>query len=399
MSYGNSGKAVRRILEATQDVLPAGNMLAANFETFKLTGGIKREQAGNVRPDRQPVDNPATDIEVTGSATADFIHGDYDPEFAMAFANPMAAAQSVTGTTISAVAAGNIIRHGTTGSWVNFVDGDLVYITGFTTNGAAWLGRVNGTPAGTDLVIDVLFKTLVNEAVGPSVTVMHAGRFRLGTSILTHHYEQWHALQVKGFEFGGVGVSQYMLDATLPTRIKQSWQLRGLSRTRLTAQLANATTAANGYPAVGSTSNFGDALNPTFGFGIRYNGVLLSNIRMKSLKLTLDNPLLAEGALGNLGPIDLSLDNLFTVKVDASFLIIGANSETLITDSDNPDAEKSFGFGYKDAQGHRGYFWLPAVQPADGSDSGLQQSGSDEYSLSLVGKYSAVGGMFQYTKF
>lgn len=399
MGFGNSGKAVRRILEVTQGTTPATAMAAANFETFKLSGGIKREQAGNVRPDRQPVDNPATDIEVSGNATADFIHGDYDPEMSMAFANTMAAGQTVTAITIAAVAAGNKLTHGTTGAWANFVDGDLVYVTGMTTNGAAWLGRVNGTPSGFDLPIDPLFKTLVNETAGASITVMHGGRFRLGTSILTYTYEQWHALQVKGFVFRGVGVSQWMLDATLPTRMKQSWQLRGLTRARISAQLANATTAANGYPAVGSTSNFGDALNPTFGFGIRYNGSLLSNLRMNSLKLTLDNPLLAEGALGTLGPIDLSLDNLFTVKVDASFLIIGANAETMITDSDNPDAEKSFGFGYKDSQGHRGYFWLPAVQPADGSDSGLQQSGSDEYSLSLVGKYSAVGGMFQYTKF
>jgi hypothetical protein len=409
MSFGNAwSDQIRRIREVTQGVTPAGAMQILPFETWQVSGPISREQPGNVLASRQVADNPANNIKVSGSAKSDFTYSDYQGLNEECFCAAMQAPATLTATTISATTAPSL--HNTAaGSWSIFSDGDLVLVSGFATNPAVFLARVSGAPTSSDLNCDSSFgaggAAFQVEAAGSSITVQHAGRYRLGTTMLTASYEEWNTQSLVGKIHKGIGVSKFTLDVPYPNKCALSWTFEGISSKVISAQLVNTSTAWSGNPIINSNLNFGDAGVPTAGFGFRYGNqgasALQPTVRIKSLKLEIDNPLLPEGGAGTLGPIDVSPDKRFNVKLTLSLFRNGAAmTEQMLTDAENAAATLSVGWGFKGPDGHRQYIYLPYVQPANEKTTGVKDAGREMGDLEYVGRIDGgVTGMFQWSQF
>lgn len=394
---------VRYVQETTQGTTPAGAMAIIPFETFSISGPVSREQPGNVRSDRQVADNPAHDIKVSGTGKSDYGYSDYDLLFAAGFASALTTPFTLTALTISATSA-PALNNTAAGNWGTLSDGDLILVTGFTTNPAVFLAHVSGAPGANLLTLDGTFTTLSTEAAGASITVQHAGRFRLGVSTLTGSFEEWNTQSGVGKAHRGIGVNQVALSVPYPNKCSLSFSFTGLTSVAIGAQLANATTSASGKPLINSNVNFGDASHPTAGLGFRYgpkgNTALLPSLRIKSLTLTVQNPLDPEGGAGTLGPVDISLDKRFDVKLSLEFFRNSAAAETLIADAEDSTKELGIGFGFRDNSGTRLYWLLPCMQPSNESTTGVNQTGREMGKVEYMGKVDGgVTGMLQLTKF
>jgi len=409
MAGNASAIQVRRIREVTQGVLPGGAMQIVPFETFQLSGALTREQPGNVTADRSVTDNPASDIKVTGTAKSDFLFGDYDGLIEELMCGTIGTPFSLTASTIAAVVAGPSNKlTGPASSWVGLGDGDVVLVTGFVTNGGLWIARVSGAPTSTDLNLDASFKPLAAEAAGPSVTVEHLGRWRTGTTILTAAYESWNTGTSVGNQMGGVGVGQLVLGVPQPNKCTMQWQCVGLTETEIAAQLANTSTQPTGNPLINSNTNFGDKTAIGSGMGFRYGNsgiavptlpLLMPTLRIKKWDLTIASPILAEGGAGVLGPIDLSSDKRFDIKLALQVFRNSAAAETVYLDAQNPASVVQMGIGFRDAKGHRQYIWLPALQPLSAKTSGLAQSGREMIDVEYWAKSDGGAvGMIQWSK-
>jgi len=408
MAGNSSGIQVRKIREVTQNVLPAGSMQIVPFETFKLSGELQREQPGNVTADRTVVDNPATDIKVAGTGKADFSYGDHDSFWEELLCGVVGTPFTVSASTISAAATGNKLV-GPGGSWTGVADGDMVLVTGFASNPALFVARVNGAPTSTDLVLDTNWITLANEAAGPTVTVYHSGRFRTGTTILTSWYETWNTTSNVGDSSGGVGVGQIVLDVPQPNKCTISVTLTGISSIEIATRLANASLQPTGNPLINSNTNFGDKTSINSGMGFRYgnsgiavptNPTLMPTLRVKKFQLTVASPLLAEGGAGILGAVDLSSDKRFDAKLALQVFRNTAAAETIYTDGKDPASICQIGVGFRDGKGHRMYLWLPALQPTKPASTGLSQSGREMVDVEYMAKSDgAAVGTLQLTKF
>lgn len=380
---------VRRLREVTNGTLEAGNMLILPFESFNIDSPITREQGANVTSHRQPLDNPATDMQITGSAKSDVIYSDYDGMYEEGFANTFSSAGSMASTSIVAAASGNTLtRGGGAGSFVSegFAVGDIVKISGYTTNGAVFYGLVSALSA---TVMTLRWPTLVDETA--SITIKHSGQLTLGTSMLTASYERLNMGTTKGKKNLGVGVSQIVWNYPHPNKLSQSFTLVGMSpTTRITAALANGSSAASGNPAYNSNNNIGDGLNPTRGLGFRINDALIPNVRFKNLTITVDNPLSAMGGLGALGPQDIALDGRFNVKLDIEAYRNHADAEALIDYAIDQTSVMKIGFGAVDNLGNVMYWYFHRVQPTDEKTSPVAQSGREMINMSLVGSYDST---------
>ncbi len=400
---------LRTIREVTQGVTPAGAMQQYFVESFSAAGPISREQPGNVRSDRQVPDNPANNIKVSGQAKSDYIHAAYQIWIESIMQGAMASPASVTATTISAVGATPAIHNTAAGSWSGFSDGDFALVSGFTTNPAVFLVHVNGAPATNDLTISSEFGAggvaLVNEAAGASITVQHAGRFRFGTTMLSQSVEEWSTQTSVGKIHKGLVATKFTLDLSYPNKLSMSWSFEGVSSKSIAAQLANTTTNWSGGPVINSNTNFGDAGVPTAGFGFRYGNqgasALMPTLRIKTLKVEIDNPVTAEGGAGTLGPIDVAADKRFNCKVTLNVFRDGsAAAEQIISDAENPSANLTMGFGFKDNNGKRQYMYFPYMQPSDEKTTGPKQDGREMGDITYNARIDGgVTGMFQWTQF
>lgn len=392
----NAQKRVRRIKLTTAGEFPAGNMDIVPYTNWQINGPLTREQPGNVQASRQPADNIAVDKATSGSATADWIYGQYDPELAAVMCTTMASAVTVgAATDIAAVVSGNKLTKGS-GGWSTLAAGDVVRVSGFATNPATFVALVTAVSGGD---LSLAWPTLSAESAGPSVTVTYAGRLRFGTELVLLGFEKFNTGSSKGDTYLDVGVSQAVLTVPLQGKCTLGFTYTaGKSPDPISAALANASNAASTNVVRNAGVDFQGHAVPTAGLGLRYGGTLL-DVYVQSLTVTLTNPLLAaKGAGRGIGPQSLNLDQMMGVAVELKLLRNTADAETLWEDAQDEDTATSLGFGFRDAGGLRDYFWLPQVQPHGNNGGQQQQAGLDEVTISYMARYDSVVGMLQYTK-
>ena len=390
--------SVRRITETTIGTTPGGGAaLVIPFETFKLNGPIAREQPGNVQANRTPTDNPATDISVTGSGEADVVYADYQTIEEDVMSSVYSGVVTVTGTDIAAVVSGNKLTK-TSGGWSTLAAGDFVTVQGFSTNAASFLARVTAVTS-TDLSLDPAWKTLLAEAASASITVSYGGLIRPATTFRTGTYEIWNAPSSHGSVARGVACTKWDLQVPHPNKCKQSFDLVGMTYARISSQLANASTVASGNSIWNSNRNFGDTGNAAKGGGFRYGGVLQTGLRVKNLGFTLNNPAQAYGSAGTLGPVNVTLNERFTLEAKLTVFRDSAGAEDLIDDALDPDTEASFAWTMVDAAGHRKLFYLPRLQPSNQDVTGVQQNDQEMVDLTFMGKVDSVHGLMQVVLF
>lgn len=391
----SANNQVRYIEESTAGTTPAGSMLVLPFATFDPDGSITREQAGNVMADRQPTDHIPTEFPVSAQASCDGLYDHYLNLEEAVMGAAYAAGVTVTGTTISAAATGNKLVHGTTGSWDSFVDGDFVDVSGLTTNGTSFVARVNGTPSGTDLVIDTAWKTLVNESAGATVTVKHAGRGRIGNTLKTGTFELWNSVSSHGQVLRGVGTTSWQCSWPHPNKAEQQFQFTGMTLARISAQLGNATTSAAAQYPWNTGTGFGHQTAPTYGGGFRYGGTLLPNLHVAKISFTLANPIKTYGANGSFAYVGIYTDERFSLKVDLSVCRDSSDAEDLIDDAYDIATVASLAFVQVDAAGKKKLFYFPQMQIEKGKPDGLKQNDKEMVELSFVGRKDSVHSLMQ----
>lgn len=392
---------IRRVRESSAGVLPAGNMLRLPVSSFDLASKVKREKSDNVSSDRQVQDNAATDFDTTGSVNADYFLRDHDSIHEELFCNPYSDPATTGSASLSCVATGNkITRAAGDFTTDGFADGDLVWVTGFSTNGAAFLARVRGTVTTTDLPLDPDFKTLVDEGPVAACTVKHDGQLVLGTTLLLASWERWNKRKNVGSLFSGVGVTSGALSLQTPGRLKWAYGLMGfVQEERLSVRSANATDEPVANSVITTGKMFGDRGTAGSGMGLRYAGDLLTDLMLQKLDLKIGSPLGVAGGAGYFGPQDIDLEGEFDVTLDLGWLTGSTDGETIAADAQLPDTVTSFGFGVKDRAGARQYFWLPKLQPADNSDTGPSKSGRQNSSASFMAQKDSLDSMIRIARF
>jgi hypothetical protein len=389
----NSGSIqVRAIREVTPGTLPAGAMLVVPFETMPFKSSFTRGQPGDVNTHGQSEDNPAENLSTSATGAGDFRFGIRDLLREEAFRSTVTSSVSISSALIAAVASGNKLTRAA--GWGSLAAGDIVWITGFATNAAAFAAKISAVSSG-DLTL--AWPTVVDESAGPTVVVAHLGQLTVGTSLLTSYWEEWNLKSLKGRQFPGLSATGWDVMVDDPSHWKESFPIVGMqAASRLSAQLANATTAATSRKIFNGNTNTGDKTVAGSQMGFRYNGALMTDLIIKSLKFNLTSPKLTETGVGTLGPQSIALDGLFEVKIDLKVLRSGANVDTLMDDAADPNAEKSFGIGLRDGDGKRVYLWVPKAQPMGGDPDGLKRSGSEMVDFSYVARYESVDSSIRY---
>lgn len=404
----SNGYRIRRGVQSAPDSVPAGALQVVPFGTFNFTGGApNRNPAINVTAGSQQVAaNPAEYTEVSGRAECDSLYGHYDIErAAVCGQSGLSAGVSVTATTISAVVSGglNVLRHGTGGAWNSFRAGDMVRISGQTTNGADYCAFVASTPTGsdTDLPLVAAYKTLSAEAAGASITVKYESRIRMGTDLPLLMYEAWHIpTGSRGDEYLNTMVTSWGWSMDFPGPIRESFAfVGGKVPIPLAAALANGSTDAPAQHPANSNVMFGAKLAATgFGGGFRYGGVLMPNLRISKLSRTITRPGKTSGGAGEFGPRVAFTDGLFQVQYEMEVMRDCDEAEDLRSDALDPSTVTSFGWAVRDALGRIYYDLAERVEPAKGDTGGLKRDGEDAVTLSFVGSVGALtGSMFQRT--
>ena len=391
----NSQIQVRRVREVTKGTTPGTAMDTLAFRTFDPDQKLTREKPGNVVSDRQVRDNPAVNLEVSAQATSDYIIGPYDGIREDAFANTYSTAYTSTGTDVACVASGNKLTK--TAGWSGLQDYSIVKVSGFSTNGAVFYALC-GAISTTDLPLT--WPTIVNESAGPSVTVEHDGNLTLGSTLYTATYETFNTASSVGKKWQYLACSSWGFDMSHPGQITQSFNfVGGKAMTPVTSALGNTSNAVSTNPVLTSGTPFGDGLHPTRGLGLRIADNLMSNFRVKKLSATLSNPLLADGAAGTFGPVDVTLDGMFELSGSLEVLRNHSTVETLITSANTDTYSASFAWGWVDALGNSELWYLPAVQFSGDKTAGLQQSGRETATFSWMAKYAANHGMVRGARF
>lgn len=392
---------VRVIEETTPGTTPAGSMQATVWNSFgpQSGGGPGRQASGGVSPDQQIYDNPATYTEVALQGSAPSIYNNA-PAFRSAIcgqAGGYSAAVTVTGSDIAAVVSGNKLTK-VAGGWSTFGIGDIVQVDGLTTNGTSFVALIGSAPTSTDLPF--AWPTLLAEAAGASVTVKHLGRVRIGSDFVTLTVEQWHTKIAKGDVYRHCGLTDWTWGFDIPNPPQESFSLLCGSRPeKITAQLANATTAAPARSVHNSNTHFGYKAGAAYGGGFRYSGTLFTPtaLRIKKFEHKLTRPVKTSGGAGDFGPMSAYTDGLLDLTVTLEVMRDSAAAETLHADRRNIDTVASIGFAMIDPGGKKWYRYYPALQFLEGGDSGLNQEGEDFLTFPMKAKSDGVIGMFQDT--
>lgn len=391
----NSQVRGRRVREVTPGTTPGTAMNVYGFRNLDFEQKITREKPGNVESNRQPRDNPAMNLEVSGSASADYLIGAYDDIREDAFAAAYVAVYTSTGTDVACVASGNKLTKAA--GWGTLASYSLIKVLGFSTNGAVFYGLV-GLIASTDCPLT--FPTLVNESAGPSVTVEHDGNLTLGTTLFTATYETINTNTSFGETWPYVACSSWSFDMTHPGQISQAWNfVGGKKNTTISAALGNSSNAQSTNPVLTAGVNFGDGLNPTRGLGIRLADALKPNYRVKKLSFNLSNPILADGGAGTFGPMDATLDGMFEATGTLQLLRNHADGETLIANANLESFVASLAWGWVDGLGNSEIFYLPGVQFSGDKASGVSQSGRQTLDFNWMAKTSTNHGMVRVARF
>lgn len=186
MGFGEGSlKQLRVVNETNPGETPASNM---QIVPHKGDSGLDFEpnvqQSQNVNATGEPSQLFTTMTQVKGGYQVDPYYGAHD-HFLWSLLKQSAwgSAFSHSGTGIAAVASGNKLTSTTSNAWNDLAPGDFVRVFGFADNDPFWarvLSRTTG--ANPELALDPVDVTLVDEAAGEEVTVMHSGKLILGTT-------------------------------------------------------------------------------------------------------------------------------------------------------------------------------------------------------------------------
>ncbi len=192
---GGVNKQVIVSKESTWGVAPAAGT-GKYYRRVTLDLNLNRDsfESAEITSTAQTLDMRTGTDNVEGTLAAELSPGSYSDFLASLLRGTWTAGTSNTATTIAAVSASSKFTRSSL-SWVTlgFKAGDLVKVTGFATSANNGRFTVLSVTA-TDLVVDAV---LVNEAAGPSVTVLVQGKkvsiplLSSGRTNESYTVEQW----------------------------------------------------------------------------------------------------------------------------------------------------------------------------------------------------------------
>lgn len=296
--------------------------------------------------------------------------------------NDRGAAVSASGTDVAIDGSTGAITTTST-SLSNFSDGDLIYMSGNSTNADGWYGPV--TSAGA-LTITVPAGQVSTEAAGNTVTLKT--RRLVDGSTPKYYSNEWQDTGLTNKFRSGTGY--------VPTQYQLNWQQGQYANESVTfagkAPSKASATIGTGSATAAPTSSF---MNAVQDWGTLYIAESATTYVISQLQLQITNVQNAIRGLGNLGPSAMSrgpMDISLTAQV-----LYDDNSDTLLGNIEAQDT-LAFWWDVVDLEGNRMAFFVPAGTCDGGPGPTPGQAGNlTEFELQVMGFDPAKGSSSAYT--
>lgn len=386
-------RTVRIIREVTKGVTPGTAMTVLPFGEFKGTETLEREVGINVQGSRQPLDHAATMSGASWTARSDGMHKLYQPLTESLFgALAVAGPSAFAGSAVFATPANTIAA---TGIGTGLVVGDIVWVTGATTNGTAFQVRLSVVTANL-ITVDANWKTLLAETV--AINLYFSRRYRIGSLILTNSVELFDGTRGDVLRGAATGSINWSFDH--PSKWEVSYAGNAMAMAPISAALANTSTTPALSDIWGSGENFGLQATAAAGCGFRYTGDLVPDLHVKGLEIAVTNPVEPYGAAGSTAPYDMDEQEgqLRECTITLTICRDNADAEAIIADASDPDTVCSIAFTQGDTQGNMTAFHFPELRPTPADRDGLKQGGKSMATLTYAARAATVEGMVQITE-
>lgn len=299
LAQGNVTKT-KYIVEVTPGTTPAGQLTILPVKTSNINASKTTVTSQEIRSDRATADLILAIGSSAGDLGIEYSFTDYTDFLESALGGTKSTLVALVAVDISAASADNSYNSVAAAfSTANILPGMWIKVKGFATAANNGISKVVSV---TTSKIIVSHKTLVNEAIGPSVTV-NSQSIRNGAVKKTFTIEkEYPDLTTTFSNHKGMLVNTATINASSGAIVEGTFGFIGRDSNWTTTTVgtgADITPAAT--PIMSATSNAGS---------IFVDGVVLANTYAKSINLSLNNNARALDAISNAYPIDVNLGSL-----------------------------------------------------------------------------------------
>ena len=340
------------VKESTYGVHPGGSI-----KDFRLTGeSLKQEtttvNSAEIRSDRQVPYVARTNIKASGGINLELSYGAYDDLFEYGLLSAAwDAVETLTGTIYSMAAADDSINRssGDFTAGTVFVAGQWVRVSGFATAANNGYFKIN-TVAATKITF-LNGASIVDEAVGPTVTITQGATVKNGTTLSTLAIERRYVDIASEFAiYTGMAPEQFNLALALDQIITGGFEFMGAKEISATASSGSGYTAAPANDVMNVVDNIAM---------IQENHVALAEVI--AFNFTVKNNLRARQQLGTLGAISIG-----TGKIDVTGTLQAYFSSKTLFDKYLNFSDTKIAIAAKDAANNAYVFDFPRVKFTSG---------------------------------
>lgn len=290
---------LRYVVESTLGVTPASAMTDLRFTGESLAFDISNIRSEEIISGRQVSDLVQVGAQSGGDINFELSYSTYDDFLEAALFGTWSSALSETNTDISAANSDSSFNS-VGGTFPAFAKGQWIEVRGFTgdvSNNGYF--QISETTAPTASKIVVQNATLVDDAVGESVTIKNDGTVSNGTTQKSFSIEKEFNDITRFHVLRGMTVGSLSLNLQADNILSGSVSFLG------TSSAAGATTYGTGGPTAATTTQVMNAVSHVQ--QVMEGGTLLSasGIDLQSITLTLNNTLRGLTKVGNLGFFDI----------------------------------------------------------------------------------------------
>lgn len=366
---------LKYVAEVTPGTTPAAalTLLRNTSSGLNLTIGTTTSQENTSTGDT--ADLVRTQGSSGGEIGFELSFAEYRPFVESALRGTFSTAFTLTATDISCAAADNSINSVAAAfSTANILPGHWIRVTGFTTNGAAFIAKVVSV---TTAKIVVSHKTLQNEVAGASVTVK--GRsVRNGTTVKAFSIEEeFTDLTTTFASYTGQIVNTMSINASSGAIVNGSFGLMGMSGAYGTATIGTGgNIAASTNSLMSATANVGTVF---------IDGTAVSGVYFKNINMTTNANARNQEAIGNLYPVGVA-----TGVLDVKFAVSAFFSDTTLLTKFINGTVFTLSYAFYDADGNYIVIDAPRCKFDTGSLSGKQISSDIMQDLSITATRSTT---------
>lgn len=325
------------VAETTAGTTPAAALTFLRNTSSSLNVNIATTTSQEIVSTGDTTDLVRTAGTTGGDIGMEYSFAEYRPFVESAVRGTFSTAVTLTATDISVNATDQSLNSVAGGfSTTNFLAGHWVRVTGYTTNTAAFIGKiVSVTP--TKMVLSHF--TLSTEAAGASITVK--GRsVRNGTTKKFFTIEERYTDLSNTFQvYKGQHVNKMTIDAASESIIKGTFGFMGMTGAFATATAGTGSdVAASANPLMSATANVGTVF---------IDGTAVSGVYFKNINLSVDGNNRSLSAISNLYPIGINIGT-----ISAKFAVTAFFNDTTLLAKFLAGTSFALAYSFSDSSGN-----------------------------------------------